>query len=159
MVTRNEGDQPYLAKAYLTGGHSDDRHITGDPNAVPAPDQGIPPETPSDEADRQQLEMARQEGEAYQRALLYMVHQVAHSGDQQRAGDYIVAYAQEEAEGMYRLRSEGELEWIEPEDENCHLEVSGRDAGDQRFIPHVSVEAAPASVEGEQSGPFEMPFL
>jgi hypothetical protein len=52
-----------------------------------------PPEQPSDEADRKQLEMARAEGDAYHRSLLYMAQEVADSGGQQRAGDYIVAYA------------------------------------------------------------------
>jgi len=41
-----------------------------------------PPEQPSDEADKKQLEMARQEGEAYHRSLLYMAQEVADSGGQ-----------------------------------------------------------------------------
>lgn len=118
-----------------------------------------PPEKPSDEADRKQLEMARQEGDAYHRSLLYMAQEVADSGGQQRAGDYIVAYAQERAEGMYMLRGEGELEWVEPTDENCHLEISVSDAGDQRFVPYLEVEATLTAPDGEKIGPFEVPFL
>jgi len=118
-----------------------------------------PPERPSDEADKKQLEMARREGQAYQRSLHYMAEKVANTGGMKRAGDYIVAYAQERAEGMYRLRAERQLEWVEPKDENCHLEISVSDAGDQRFIPYLKVEASLIAATGEQLGPFEMPFL
>ena len=118
-----------------------------------------PPEQPSDEADKKQLDMARQEGQAYHRSLLYMAQEVADSGAQQRAGDYIVAYAQERAEGMYLLRSEGELEWVEPSEENCHLEISVSDAGDQRFVPYLSIEAILIAHDGENIGPFDVPFV
>jgi uncharacterized protein involved in high-affinity Fe2+ transport len=118
-----------------------------------------PPEQPSDEADRKQLEMARAEGDACHRSLLYMAQQVADSGGQQRAGNYIVAYAQERAEGMYMLRAEGELEWVEPTDENCHLEISVSDAGDRRFIPYLDVTATLVMEQGEEIGPLDMPFL
>jgi hypothetical protein len=118
-----------------------------------------PPEKPSDEADRQQLEMARQEGEAYRRSLLYMVNEVADTGGQKEAGDYVVAFAQERAEGMYRLRGEGELEWVEPGDENCHLEIAVMDGGDHRFVPYLDIEATLIAEGGERVGPFPVPFL
>ncbi len=53
--------------------------------------------------------MARAEGDAYQRSLDYMAEHVADSGSKQRAGYYIVAYAQERAEGLYRLEGEDDL--------------------------------------------------
>jgi hypothetical protein len=118
-----------------------------------------PPEKPSDEADQKQLDMARKEGDAYHQSLLNMAQEVADSGGQQRAGDYIIAYAQERAEGMYMLRGEGNLEWVEPTDENCHLEVSVSDAGDRRFIPYLEVTASWLPPDGEEIGPFEVPFL
>ncbi len=118
-----------------------------------------PSEKPSDEADQRQLDMAREEGAAYQRSLSYMVEQVADTGRRQRAGDYIVGFAQERAEGMYLLRGEGELEWVEPEEENCHLEISVSDAGDQRFIPGLEIEATLTDPDGSQVGPFHLPFL
>ncbi|CAA9290779.1 MAG: hypothetical protein AVDCRST_MAG08-4567 [uncultured Acetobacteraceae bacterium] len=71
----------------------------------------------------------------------------------------MVAYAQERAEGMYMLRSEGELEWTEPSDENCHLEISVSDAGDKRFVPYLHVEATLVAEDGQAIGPFEVPFL
>ena len=114
---------------------------------------------PSDEADRRQLEMARQEGASYQRSLDYMVDEVAHTGARKQAGDYLVAIAQEEAEGMYRPNGDGELVWQEPDDENCHLEVSVSDAADRRFIPGLDIEATMTSEDGETVGPFSVPFL
>lgn len=103
--------------------------------------------------------MARQEGEAYHQSLLYMAESVADVGGIQEAGDYLVAFAQERAEGMYMPRGEGELEWVEPEDENCHLEVSVSDAADQRFIPYLDVEAGLTAADGTQLGPYKLGFL
>jgi len=116
-------------------------------------------EIPSHEADRHQLALARQEGAAYHTSLLYMAHKVADTGALKRAGDYMVAFAQEKAEGMYRRSPSGSLEWKEPEDENCHLEISVCDAADQRFIPGLRVEVRLRAQSGDELGPFEMPFL
>jgi uncharacterized protein involved in high-affinity Fe2+ transport len=132
---------------------------SGMANSADHPVRSRPVERPSDEADRHQLTLASQEGEAYHRSLLYMAHEVAHSGGMKRAGDYIVAYAQEKAEGMYGPGRDGALEWIAPEGENCHLEVSVSDAGDRRFIPGLSIEVVLKTQAGEMIGPFEMPFL
>jgi hypothetical protein len=153
MVTAGDGDRPHLTKAYLSGGHSDDCISDTGANARSGAGQGLATERPSDETNRKQLDMARQEGKACFRSLLYMAHEVAHSGDQQRADDYIVAYAQGEAEGMYILRSEGELERVEPRDANCHLEISISDAGDRRFIPLLRVEVNPQIFEQRADRP------
>jgi len=117
-------------------------------------------EVPSDEADQNQINMAKAEGAAYQRSLMYMVEEVADNGAKQEKGDYIIGIAQERAEGMYQLTEPGKLEWMEPaEDDNCHLEVSVSDIGDQRFIPQLTVRATIIAESGEQVGPFEVPFL
>lgn len=84
---------------------------------------------PSDEATTEQLELGRAQGEAAVKALKTMMEKVATSGGEKRAGDYIVSYAIEEAEGMYHL-SDGELQWQEPEEENLHVEVAVRDSDD-----------------------------
>lgn len=118
-----------------------------------------PPEKPSNEADRHQIAMAKREGAAYHASLKYMAEQVADSGGQKRAGDYIVAYAQERAEGMYILKREGELAWGEPEEENCHLEISVSDAGDLRFIPYLEITATLTPASGKAVGPFAVPFV
>lgn len=118
-----------------------------------------PPEKVSDEADRHQIDMAKKEGAAYHASLKYMAEEVADSGGMTRAGDYIVAYAQERAEGMYSLKGEGELVWDEPTDENCHLEISVSDAGDQRFVPYLDITATLTPKDGKAVGPFEVPFV
>lgn len=118
-----------------------------------------PPSQVSDEADQNQLEMAKAEGAVYQRSLDYMVNEVADAGGKQSAGDYIVGYAQERAEGMYMLHSEGQLEWMEPDDENCHLEVSVSDAADGRFVPYLKVHASLTAGDGQTLGSTEIPFV
>ncbi|PSQ46400.1 hypothetical protein BRD15_09180 [Halobacteriales archaeon SW_6_65_15] len=114
---------------------------------------------PSDEVDQTQLDLAKDEGDAYQEALEYMVEEVAHTGGKQEVGDYVVGFAQEEAEGMYELQGEGEFEWREPDDENCHLEVAVCDAADGRFVPGCTVEATLTDEDGEEVGPTEVPLL
>ena len=118
-----------------------------------------PSEKPSDEADKHQIAMAKKEGAAYHASLKYMAEEVADNGGQTRAGDYIVAFAQERAEGMYMLESEGNLLWDEPDDENCHLEISVSDAGDQRFIPYLEITATLTPKDGKAVGPFDVPFV
>jgi uncharacterized protein involved in high-affinity Fe2+ transport len=121
--------------------------------------QPDPPEQPSDEANAHQLDLARREGDAYHASLLYMAGEVADSGALQRAGDYIVAYAQERAEGMHELRRPGELVWVEPGDANCHLEIAVADAGDRRFVPYLRINATLEPPDGPAIGPFEVPFV
>ena len=118
-----------------------------------------PPSQVSDEADQNQLEMAKAEGDAYQKSLEYMVNDVADTGGKQRAGDYLVGFAQERAEGMYELRGEGQLEWVPAGDENCHLEVSVSDAADGRFVPYLKIHATLTPESGETVGPTDIPFL
>lgn len=118
-----------------------------------------PPRQVSDEADQNQLDQARAEGAQYQKSLDYMVGEVADAGAKKTAGDYIVGFAQERAEGMYMLKGEGRLEWTEVEDENCHLEVSVSDAADGRFIPYLTVQATLTPEDGQAVGPVEIPFV
>ncbi|OHV74393.1 iron transporter [Ensifer sp. LCM 4579] len=118
-----------------------------------------PPTAPSEEADKTQLKLAKQEGSAYSRSVDHMAKKVADSGATQRCGDFVVGYAQEKAEGLYRLR-DGKLEWEEPsEDENCHFEVVVMDAADHRFVPCLDVSLTVIDDAGNQVGSAEMPFL
>ncbi len=117
------------------------------------------PERPSEEADRNQLEFAKKEGEAYARSLAYMTDVVAHTGGLKSAGDMMVGFAQEKAEGMYMLR-DGKLEWVEPaEGENCHIEITAIDASDQRFIPGLDIKLTVIDESGREIGSHSMPFL
>lgn len=111
----------------------------------------LPPMEPNtDEASVPQLERARAQGEAYGRALQYMVEEVADTGGEERSGDYLVAYAIEEAEGMYWL--EDGLVWREPEDENVHIEIAVRDAADGRFVPGLDVRVTLIDETGKELG-------
>jgi len=112
----------------------------------------------SDEADERQLQLAREQGEAYGRALEHMTRRVAEDGGEQRAGDYLVGYAVEEAEGMYEW-SGGELVWREPEDENLHVEIAVRDGADGRFVPALQVTATLVDPDGNEVGTHEHPLL
>jgi uncharacterized protein involved in high-affinity Fe2+ transport len=116
-----------------------------------------PPMRASDEATKAQLDLAREQGDAYVRALQHMVEETANGGGEKRAGHYVVAYAHEEAEGMYHLAN-GSLEWQEA-DGNIHIEISVRDAGDNRFIPGLDVTLTVVDEDGQEVGTEPMPFL
>jgi hypothetical protein len=97
----------------------------------------MPPMAASNEAEPDQLEIARAQGGTYAQALEAMDEE---SGAvTQRAGDYLVAFVQENAEGMYEL-DDGRLVWREAAEEaNVHLEIAVADAADGRFEPAVDV--------------------
>jgi hypothetical protein len=59
-----------------------------------------PPMKTSDEAKEEQLQMAKEQGQAYKKALEHMANEEAH-GETKSAGNYQVSYAVEKAEGMY----------------------------------------------------------
>lgn len=85
-----------------------------------------------------------------------MIRHEAH-GAQKPAGDYLVAYAVEKAEGLYIFR-DGELHWQEPQNENAHLEVAVRDGADGRFIPGLTVYATLINREGTKVGTHRQAF-
>ena len=119
-----------------------------------------PPMDPTSmEADAKQLDLARRQGEAYRAALDHMVESVAHDGGSQPADQYLVAYAIEEAEGMYRWE-DGELVWHPPaEDENLHVEIVVCDASDGRFIPGLTVTGTLIDPDGNEVGTHEHELL
>ena len=120
---------------------------------------GGPPMDPNtSEATAEQLELARAQGEAYGQALKHMTDVVAHDGGEQRAGDYLIGYAVEEAEGMYEW-VDNSLVWRDPGETNLHLEVAVRDAGDGRFVPGVRVLATLIDPQGNEVGTYEHPLL
>lgn len=118
----------------------------------------MPPMEKSDEANLEQLQFARMQGDAYKEALSFMANEEADDGGETRAGDYLVAYAVEHAEGMYALEG-GELKWHNPEDANAHIEISVRDAADNRFIPGLDITVAVDDAQGERVGEHIQPFL
>lgn len=122
------------------------------------PQARVPPMQPSDEANQDQLDLARWQGEAFERALDTMIMDVAR-GEELRAGDYLIGYAVEEAEGLYCMR-DGRLQWEEPpSDATTHLEVVVRDGADGRFLPGLTVTATLLDASGREIGTHQQPFL
>jgi uncharacterized protein involved in high-affinity Fe2+ transport len=122
-------------------------------------EQHPPPMDPdSSEADAKQLELAREQGKSYRKALEYMAEEVAHDGGMQPAGEYLVGYAVEEAEGMY-MWEDGKLDWHDPEDENLHVEIAVCDASDGRFVPGCTVTGTLIDPDGNEVGTHEHELL
>lgn len=118
-----------------------------------------PPRKPSDEANEDQLQLANKQGHSYAVALEHMVRKVAHDGHEKAAGDYLVAVAVEEAEGMYMLGSAG-LKWHDPgPGENCHVEIAVRDKADGRFIPGLDIHITILAGDGTEVASGEQPFI
>lgn len=116
-----------------------------------------PPTTSSDEATHEELDFARRQGDAFGAALNYMIRQEAH-GREVAAGEYLVGFAVEHAEGLYRWHGD-ELQWFPPEEENAHIEISIRDGGDGRLLPGLRVLLAVHDSDGRHLGTHEQPFL
>lgn len=112
----------------------------------------------SDESSINEIALAKAEGAAYAAALKYLTTAEASDSGQREVGDYIVGYAMEDAEGLYQLR-DGHLEWEEPREDNCHLEVAVRNASDGRFLPGLSVQASLRDPAGNLVGNYGLPFL
>lgn len=115
--------------------------------------------TTSEEVDEKQLELARRAGDAYREALEYMAEEVANTGGKREVGDYVVGFAQEEAEGLYVPTGDGGLEWREPDEENCHIEIAVCDADDGRFLPEVDVAVTVRDGDGNEVADFRPEFL
>jgi Fe2+ transport protein len=113
---------------------------------------------PSEESSEAQLELAVRQGRALHEALEAMDEESDSGVLVRREGEYEIAVAVEEAEGMWSW-SDGKLEWRNPTDENCHVEVCVRDGADGRFVPYLGVTATLIDDEGRELGPHEQPFI
>lgn len=112
----------------------------------------------SDDADKEQLKLAAQQGQAFMAAADHMMNEEADDGQKQTAGDYVVGYAIEEAEGMYQWEG-GELVWRNPTNENAHIEIVVADARDGRFVPGLVITLTLMDEEGTVIGSHPQPFL
>ncbi len=121
-------------------------------------EQKKPPMRTSEESSAEQLKLAQGQGDALQAALAAMDDESRSGVLTQVDGDYEVAVAVEEAEGMWHWR-DGRLEWENPEDENCHVEVCVRDRADGRFVPALAVEVTVLDADGQELGTHSQPFL
>lgn len=117
-----------------------------------------PPMKESDEATAEQLALARTQGQAYLKALNVMVEEIADTGGEQPAGDYVVAYAIEDAEGLYSFQGD-ELVWQEPDQENKHFEIALRDGSDDRFVYGATVFMTLIDDQGAELARHELPLL
>ena len=122
------------------------------------PDPVDPPAKKSDEAAPHHHRMAQQQGDAYKTAVKHMAEKVAMIGAEAHVGEMIVALAIEPAEGMYEW-NDGALEWLEPGEQNVHIEVSARDATDNRFIPGLKVHIRVIDGEGQPRADATLPML
>ncbi|MDQ2831522.1 MAG: hypothetical protein M3Y74_21055 [Chloroflexota bacterium] len=101
-----------------------------------------PPAEVTDEATAEGLRLAKEGGDAYLRMVDYFIANVAVDGAKKEAGNYIVGFANESAEPLYRLAG-GQLRLAQPAaGENAHLEVVVADAADGRFVPGLTVHVA-----------------
>ncbi len=116
-----------------------------------------PPMQSSNEAKEEQLKMAKDQGQAYQKALENMANKEAH-GETKAAGNFQVSYAVEKAEGMYH-KMDGSLIWKEPDQENAHIEIAVQDGADLRFIPGLNVSVTVLDNAGKEIGAHQQPFL
>jgi hypothetical protein len=116
-----------------------------------------PPLQPSEEADQQQLDLAKKQGEVYGQALEAMGKETGQI-ESRRVGDYEVLVTAEDAEGMWELRY-GQLEWMEPTDANCHIEVVVRDAADGRFVPELPISVTVYDERGQEIGSHPHQFI
>lgn len=122
------------------------------------PEAATPPATESEAAKPHQHRMAQEQGSAYTTAATHMVEIVAQTGLEAHAGEMIVAIAIEKAEGMYQLEN-GSLTWKEPGAENAHVEVSVRDAADNRFLPGLDVRVEVFDDQGSKVAGATLPYL
>jgi uncharacterized protein involved in high-affinity Fe2+ transport len=109
-----------------------------------------------------QLARAQAEGATVQRAYYHMASSTATDGAQVRSGDYILAYADEFAEGywynegkqlVYDTRVEASTE------HNAHIEVAVLDALTGRFMPGLRVHATVLDPKGAEHGSHDVPFM
>ena len=119
----------------------------------------VPPMRTSEESSAEQLNMARAQGAALQAALEAMDRESDSGIHSRRAGDYEIAVAVEEAEGMWSPGEGGALAWEEPGDANCHLEVCVRDSADGRFVPGLRIVVTLVGPDGKSLGTYRHPFL
>ena len=112
----------------------------------------------SDEADARGLELGKKEGEAFGRILKHMLEDIADGGEEIAHGDYLIAYAFEKAEGMYVPR-DGKLEWMAPEQENIHIEISVRDKADGRLLPGLDIDVTLTDDKGKEIGTHRQQLL
>lgn len=107
---------------------------------------------------QRELHLARAQGDAYGEAFGHLRAGVASDSGERYCGDYRIGYAVGPAEGAYEW-SAAELIWREPGNQNLHVAVTVRDAGDGRFVPGLRVLVTMIDPIGRVLGTHEQPML
>ncbi|HUA46962.1 MAG TPA: hypothetical protein VMA77_17145 [Solirubrobacteraceae bacterium] len=118
--------------------------------------RSIGPDT--EERTQRDLHLARAQGDAYGEAFEHLRASIASDSGERYCGDYQIGYAVGPAEGAYEW-SASELVWLEPRNENLHVAVTVRDAGDGRFVPGLRVLVTLIDPRGRALGTHEHPML
>jgi len=104
----------------------------------------MPPASPSDEATAAQLQLAREQGHAVERALAWWQSHGAWASGQVGAGEYQIAYALRRPSGTWSPEGSpgaaGPLTW-KPDPGNVLLAVVVRDGADGRIVPGLEILA------------------
>lgn len=105
----------------------------------------------SGETNSTERALGEAQGATYKSALQYMVSDEAAQGEKQSHDDLIIAYAVEEAEGMY-MPEQDTFMWSEPEQENAHIEIAVADRYTGRFLPGCDVMVSVIHEDGTVLG-------
>lgn len=89
----------------------------------------------------------------------YLATKVAQGGGKAHAGNYLVAYSVEDAEGYYEWKGDGQLHWRNPGKDNAHIEIAVADGADGRFIPDLTITASVVTPDGQELGPYPHAFM
>jgi hypothetical protein len=112
----------------------------------------------TEERTQRALHLARAQGDAYGEAFGHLLAGASSDSGERYCGDYRIGYAVGPAEGAYEW-SATELVWREPGDQNLHVAVTVRDAGDGRFVPGLRVLVTVIDPLGRVLGTREQPLL
>lgn len=112
----------------------------------------------SKEADKQQLKIARDQGDSFDKSVQAMRKETGR-GKSIKVQDYLVTYTEENAEGLYEWEGK-QLVWHNPERDNAHIEIVVEDAADGRFVPYLDVRATVFdSGKDKPLQELELPFM
>jgi hypothetical protein len=111
-----------------------------------------------EETTQRQLHVARAQGDAYGSAFAQLRAAGTTDSGEEYCGDYWIGYAVGPAMGVYEW-TRAELEWREPGEENLHVAITVRDAGDGRFVPGLRVVVTLIDPTGNVVGSREQPLL
>lgn len=112
----------------------------------------------SEERTQRELHLARAQGDAYGEAFGHLRAGAVSDSGERYCGDYWIGYAVGPAEGVYEW-SETELAWRDPGNQNLHVAVTVRDAGDGRFVPGLRVVVTVIDPLGRVLGTREQPLM